>query len=1074
MFASPTPLRTAATYLITLCLVCVAENDAVSAEYAIHIHLDRDGRIAVDSVEMPLPESVTSQPGMLLWTDQDRDRWQVLPQASVTPISSDPSTMLVTMDSGSRGSGTQVTPVIAMQVTSLDQLVGGEVLRAVDGGGLITPLNEQMLLEGNITLRRSASEEKGSAEPYPAAQWLLRSDKRPPLRFDFPLDKFELAWRDIPDLPADLMDGLPEGEYTLTPAEGGDATLFGVESKTHRDQLLRHANAFREIIGTTDDPVYVQLAIEAMFAAKDDDGQSDPYLVDAYNLLAKLPKHLSTAHLSEIQDSVWKQIKGEREDSAVTFDSTGVAVIDLARQRITEGRWREAETLLQSEEAKASHRSRALARLYEAVILSESGAATGNAAYAAFMESLEGMSESPVADLFRAHNNFANFLLNRAQDRVYDHAFQIATGVPAPLYSGLNDWHLARVHYQEAEAIANSLAPHQAASVRTNIARQYALLADYLQLLNSAFTSDQQWSEGQQAAAEQAFEIAKQVSVSDAQRVDSPTRAGAFAMLARLAHRIGDAQQCRDMAGKALQWYLQDGSLVGVESMHRMIGVSLAREAASQDSPAAAAAKTDEALQHLLISHALAETLRDRFPSDTAGLSRAGFFARRAYVHEQIVELMIAAGRSTDALAYAELAKSRSLQDFLATRSSVHKDELQSSRPMAELLEQWPAGTIALEYFLGAERGWVFVVDTNGKTQAYPLIDEAGKPLASRDIVESVQQFVSGIRGTSRQMFQRHSAGLGFDKTWQNKLHVFYQQLIPAELRPQLSEANELLIVPHHILHYFPFAALVTTVDEEPRISIEMPQPTFLIDGDFQICNVPSLTAWDLLRQQTPDPIEHANAIGITDFENAPRLPGVDQDLANFSTAFAKHPLTILRGAEVDEAGMKEYLQRPGLLFVATHGMNIADQPLDSFLLCHAGNDSASSDDDGRLTAAEILAQPVASDVVVLSACYSGLADRSPLPGDDLFGLQRALLQSGASNVVCGLWDVYDETGAQLMNVFFQRLEAGDPVHAALGNSQRAFLKARRAEGSFDPWIHPYFWAVYKATGSDQTTMKTD
>jgi CHAT domain-containing protein len=72
---------------------------------------------------------------------------------------------------------------------------------------------------------------------------------------------------------------------------------------------------------------------------------------------------------------------------------------------------------------------------------------------------------------------------------------------------------------------------------------------------------------------------------------------------------------------------------------------------------------------------------------------------------------------------------------------------------------------------------------------------------------------------------------------------------------------------------------------------------------------------------------------------------------------------------------------------------------------------------------------------------------------------------------VSGLWDVYDETGAQLMHVFFKRLKAGDQVPTALANAQREFLSNRRKEGSFDPWMHPCFWAVYKATGSDLTRV---
>jgi CHAT domain-containing protein len=53
------------------------------------------------------------------------------------------------------------------------------------------------------------------------------------------------------------------------------------------------------------------------------------------------------------------------------------------------------------------------------------------------------------------------------------------------------------------------------------------------------------------------------------------------------------------------------------------------------------------------------------------------------------------------------------------------------------------------------------------------------------------------------------------------------------------------------------------------------------------------------------------------------------------------------------------------------------------------------------------------------------------------------------------------------MRDFFAGLRGGETVPQALSDAQRKFLSARRAEGPTDFWIHPYFWAVYKSTGSD-------
>jgi CHAT domain-containing protein len=95
------------------------------------------------------------------------------------------------------------------------------------------------------------------------------------------------------------------------------------------------------------------------------------------------------------------------------------------------------------------------------------------------------------------------------------------------------------------------------------------------------------------------------------------------------------------------------------------------------------------------------------------------------------------------------------------------------------------------------------------------------------------------------------------------------------------------------------------------------------------------------------------------------------------------------------------------------------------------------------------------------------------IPGDDLFGLQRAFLQSGARTVVAGLWDVYDGKAPELMNGVFQRLVKGESTAEALTGSQREFIKKYRDLPEPRRYFtHPYFWAVYSVWGDDRTTVK--
>jgi CHAT domain-containing protein len=315
----------------------------------------------------------------------------------------------------------------------------------------------------------------------------------------------------------------------------------------------------------------------------------------------------------------------------------------------------------------------------------------------------------------------------------------------------------------------------------------------------------------------------------------------------------------------------------------------------------------------------------------------------------------------------------------------------------------------------------------------------------------------------SVKLRQRVLDGLGFDHQWQDTLHGLCRVLVPPAVLTQLDQARTLLIVPHHILHYFPFAALVTERDTSTRDALEIVKPRFLIDEPFSYNYAPSLIAWDALRQRSDRSIVQADAIGIANLPGAAPLPGVETEIRSLQTAFGASLRTVVTGQSAHKASAFALLKQPGLLLIGTHGQNWPDWPLASELLLYPRGR-----ENGRLTAAELYFSNVDRDLVVLSACYTGLADKSPLPGDDLFGLQRALLQSGARSVVSGQWDIYDGTGPELMHYFFDHLAKGKRAPQALADSQRQFLARLRVSSEPEPWLHPYFWAVFTVAGDDR------
>ncbi|MEV0225421.1 CHAT domain-containing protein [Streptomyces sp. NPDC050704] len=123
------------------------------------------------------------------------------------------------------------------------------------------------------------------------------------------------------------------------------------------------------------------------------------------------------------------------------------------------------------------------------------------------------------------------------------------------------------------------------------------------------------------------------------------------------------------------------------------------------------------------------------------------------------------------------------------------------------------------------------------------------------------------------------------------------------------------------------------------------------------------------------------------------------------------------------------------VLHIACHGEFDAEQPLRSrVLLAQDGTD------DGQLTAERVLGMALPADLVTLSSCQSGLAHRRP--GDELFGLTRALIYAGASAVLVSLWAVDEVATGLLMYSFYRARKAGEGKAAALRTAQLAVRDA--------------------------------
>jgi CHAT domain-containing protein len=168
-----------------------------------------------------------------------------------------------------------------------------------------------------------------------------------------------------------------------------------------------------------------------------------------------------------------------------------------------------------------------------------------------------------------------------------------------------------------------------------------------------------------------------------------------------------------------------------------------------------------------------------------------------------------------------------------------------------------------------------------------------------------------------------------------------------------------------------------------------------------------------------------------------------------------------LFGKDASESGLRTALSskkdgRWHAVHFACHGLVNPDHPtLSSLALTPEG------DNDGFLTALEVLKMEIPSGLVVLSACETKKG--TIVGGEGIAGLTRALMYAGAPRVICSLRKVDDEATKAL------RVKSYELWNPKDGKSGRPTVEALKGAQTFvrerPKWRHPYYWAAWGPCG---------
>jgi CHAT domain-containing protein len=204
-------------------------------------------------------------------------------------------------------------------------------------------------------------------------------------------------------------------------------------------------------------------------------------------------------------------------------------------------------------------------------------------------------------------------------------------------------------------------------------------------------------------------------------------------------------------------------------------------------------------------------------------------------------------------------------------------------------------------------------------------------------------------------------------------------------------------------------------------------------------------------------------------------LPAAAAEAAFTASLFPEGKALI--GDQASEKEVRGLLPDYPLIHFATHGVLSEDNPLLSSILLS---------DSEALSVYELMGLKLSADLVVLSACQTGLGRITG--GDDVIGLTRGLLSAGTRSTVVSLWPVDDLSTSLFMGEFYRGLRSGRRPADCLKAAQN-YLRALDAEeiaaeanklreagfarhlmpvrdaAPVRDYRHPYYWAPFVLVG---------
>lgn len=239
-------------------------------------------------------------------------------------------------------------------------------------------------------------------------------------------------------------------------------------------------------------------------------------------------------------------------------------------------------------------------------------------------------------------------------------------------------------------------------------------------------------------------------------------------------------------------------------------------------------------------------------------------------------------------------------------------------------------------------------------------------------------------------------------------------KMIVDPIKDLINKKDHIIFVPSSIFMAFPFCCLLFK-----RRSLVL---------EKAVSQVPSLAILQRLVQRSMKKIKAKGLSAIVNSHDQGRNPVPMVGVGSFTISRLFKTMPVV-AEKLDETSFAEKYQKSLIVHIATHGVQSALSPWQSYLSLKE-----------RFRVMELAKLTTEAALVVFSACLSGLGRSTS--GNDLLGFSHAVLQSGAQVYIGALWQVSDWATMLLMLLFYRKLAEREPglsIAKAWQHAQKSF-----------------------------------